>query len=110
MKRPMAGRMGEKEIAETFAGLDVYGMFERHIIALTIFEHCEEAVQMYGMLHHCIVDECKADLLTKLNAYRLGLGKFLAIEAPNEAFHVSGEMKFDRAAGRRQVVMRAQRA
>ena len=109
MKRPVAGRMGKKEIAETLAGFNVDGVFERQKIALTIFKHSKEAMQMDGMLHHCVVDERKADLFTKPNAYRLGLGKFLAVEAPNEAFHVSGEMKFDRAAGRRQVVMRAER-
>ena len=106
----MAGRMGKKESAESFAGFDIDGVFERQKITLPVFKHGKKTVQMNGVFHHRIVDEREADFFAERNMDRRGFGKLLAVKSPDEAIHISGEMKLKRAPGRGHVVMRTERA
>src|ERR1700674_1413100 len=60
-------------------------------------------MQMYRMLHHSVVYEDDSRPFSQLEPDRLSVGEFLAIEPPDEAFHVAGQMQFDLAVGRARI-------
>src|SRR3546814_2266019 len=47
------------------------------------------------MVHHRVVDQHDAQALAAVEVHRLGVGKLHAIERPDEAFHVAGQMQLD---------------
>jgi hypothetical protein len=55
---------------------------------------------MDRVLHHRVVDQHETHPVAAAELDRPGLGEFLAIEAPDEALHVAGEMQRDLVRGR----------
>src|SRR5512138_792220 len=79
------------------------------------FDLAPHAVQMNGVRHHRVVHERDAQSLTMSEAKRRRLGELLAVERPDEALHVTGEVQadlstwrahIDRAADRVQIGIR----
>src|SRR5690242_10399013 len=109
MKGPVTGRIGCEHEAHPLRGLDVDRVLERQVIALAVLELEQVAVQMDRMLHHRVVDQHETDALAELHADGPGLREFLAVEAPDEAFHVPRQMELQSARGRRSQRRRTKR-
>src|SRR5262245_30844995 len=103
---PAAGLVGGDEITEFLARLDVNRMLVRTVFAVAVFELAPEAVQMDRVLHHRVIDQHEAHAFAALQDNRPGFGEFLAVEAPDEALHVAGEMEIDVARGRAEISAR----
>src|SRR5215831_19338997 len=89
---PAPGGVGADQIAQLLPGLDIDGVLVGSKLAVPILELAPESVQMDRVLHHRVVDEHEAHPVTEFELDRPGLGEFLAVEAPDEALHVPGEM------------------
>src|SRR5215469_2640108 len=95
MERPAAGRIRGDEITEALAWLDVDRVLVRPKFPMPVVELAPEAVQMDRVLHHRVVDQHEAHAVAALKLDRPGLGEFLAVETPDEALHIAGEMQRD---------------
>src|SRR5215813_3397298 len=103
---PAAGLVGGDEIAELLAWFDVDRVFVGTIVAVPVLELAPEAMQMDRVLHHRVIDQHETHAFAALKDNRPGFGEFLAIEAPDEALHVAGEMQGDIARGRARIAAR----
>src|SRR6516164_11355045 len=70
------------------------------VLPVTVLELAPEAVQMDRVLHHRVIDEHEAHALAALQDNRLGFRELLAVEPPEKALHVAGEVQRDLARGR----------
>src|SRR5215469_16441277 len=95
MERPAPGRIRGNEVAEPLARFDVDRVLVGPKFPVPVLEFAPEAVQMDRVLHHRVVDQHEPDPVAALELDRPGLGKFLAVEAPDEALHIAGEMQPD---------------
>src|SRR5689334_4906464 len=92
---PAPGLIGSDEITEALSGLDIDGVLVGPKLAVAVFELAPQAVQMDRVLHHRVVDEHEAQAVAAFELDRSGLREFLAVEAPDEALHIAGEMQRD---------------
>ena len=107
---PAARAVGGDEIAQPLARLDVDRVLVGAVFAVPVFELAPQAVQMDRMLHHRVVDQHEAHPLAALEHDRLGFREFLAVEAPDEALHIAGEVQRDLARRRARIVAGLSRA
>src|SRR6516162_4187056 len=95
VKGPAAGHVGSDEITQPFAWFDVDRVLVGTVFAVPVLELAPESVQMDRVLHHRIVDQHEAHPIAALELDWTGLGKLLAVKAPDEALHVAGKMQRD---------------
>src|SRR5215471_9348000 len=95
VKGPAAGRVGGDEITQSFAWFDVDRVLVGTVFAVPVLQLAPESVQMDRVLHHRVVDQHEAHPIAALYLDWPGLGEFLAVEAPDEALHVAGQMQCD---------------
>src|SRR5215813_6558523 len=110
VKGPAAGLVGGDQIAQPLARFDVDRELEGLILAMPVFELAPQSVQMDRVLHHRVVDEYEAHPLAALQNDRLGFRELLAVEAPDEALHIAGQMQCDLARGRARIAARPEGA
>ncbi len=91
------------EIAHTLRGLHGDRVFADEECAGFVFQFAPHAVQVNRVIHHRVVDQHDAEALAVREAQRLGLRELLAVEGPDEALHVAGEMELNLAARRAAV-------
>src|SRR6185437_14334507 len=104
VKRPAAWLIGGDDEADCLPRLDVDGVLTGPVLAFAVFELAPKPMQMDGMLHHRVVDEREADPLAMFEFDRLGFREFLAVEPPDEALHVPGQVERDLATGQARIV------
>src|SRR6516162_4208367 len=95
VKGPAAGYVGSNEITQPFTWFDVDRMLVGAVFAVPVLQLAPESVQMDRVLHHRVVDQHEAHPIATLELDWPGLGKLLAVEAPDEALHVAGKMERD---------------
>src|SRR6516225_4703721 len=95
VKRPAAGRIRGDEITEALAGFDVDRVLVGSKFPVPVVELAPQPMQMDRVLHHRVIDQHEPDPVAALELDWPGLRKLLAVEAPDEALHVAGEMEPD---------------
>ncbi len=70
----------------------VFTYLELPVVVLDIAPH---PMQVYGMLHHRVVDKHNAYPLAIIEAQRLGVSERDAVERPGEFFHMAGQVQLD---------------
>src|SRR6516162_10129673 len=103
---PASGLIRSDEIGQFLARLDVDRVLVGAVFAVAVLELAPEAVQMDRVLHHRVIDQHEADSLAALEHNRLGLRELLAVEPPEKALHIAGEVKRDLARGRARIATR----
>ena len=98
---PAAERVGAHAVAAAAARLHDDGVLAHQEFAVRVFELAPHAVQVDRMRHHRVVDQHDAHALAVREAQRLGVGEFLAVERPDVALHVAGQVQLDLAVGYR---------
>src|SRR5215813_11293932 len=95
VKGPAPGLVGGDEVTEALARLDIDRVLVGAVFAVPVLQLAPQPVQMDRVLHHRVVDQREPDPVAALELDRPGLGKLLAVEAPDEALHIAGEMQRD---------------
>src|SRR5215469_10506203 len=101
---PSARARGGDEITQALARFDVDRVLVGAVFAVAVLQLAPQPVQMDRVLHHRVVDQHEPDPVAALELDRPGFGKLLAVEAPDEALHVAGEMQRDLVRRRARVV------
>src|SRR5215469_6642104 len=92
---PTTERIRRDEIAQALRGLQADRVLtheERAILRLDLAPH---AVEVNRVAHHRVIHQHDAQPFAEGEAQRPGLGELLAVERPDEASHVTGEMQLD---------------
>jgi len=97
---PAPGLIRSDEIGQLLARFDVDRVLVGAVFAMAVFELAPEAMQMDRVFHHRVIDQHEAHALAALQDDRLGFRELLAVEAPDEALHITGEVQRDLTRGR----------
>src|SRR5215471_2049011 len=106
VKGPAAWRIGGDEITEAFARFDVDRVLVGTMFAVPVLELTPQPMQMDRVLHHGVIDEYEPHPISALEFNGPGLGEFPAVEAPDEALHIAGEMQRDLVRRRPRIATR----
>ena len=90
---PAPGLIRSDEIGQLLARFDVDRVLVGAVFAMAVFELAPEAMQMDRVFHHRVIDQHEAHALAALQDDRLGFRELLAVEAPDEALHIAGQMQ-----------------
>src|SRR6516162_8766180 len=95
VERPAPGRIRGYEITESLSRFDIDRVLVGSKLTMLVLKFAPEAVQVDRVFHHRVIDQHEAHPIAALYLDWPGLGEFLAVEAPDEALHIAGQMQRD---------------
>ena len=100
VKGPVACGIDSHIDRQAFGWFDVDGVFQWILMTMTIIQNHPHAVEVYGVVHHGIINESQADSFSVNQSYGFrSFRKLFSVERPHVAFHIAGQVQLDLSPG-----------
>ncbi len=103
---PAPHRVGRHEVADLLRRLDRDGVLAHQELPLGILDLAPQAVHVHRVGHHGVVDQGDPQALPMVEQHRCGIAEGHAVDGPDVARHIAGEVELH-AAPRLSLVERA---